>query len=48
MKTQLTKTTVRGASVALLVSAGVLLFVAGTQATTRDAASSETHWSGEN
>ena len=32
MKTKLIKTTVRGASVALLVSAGLLLLVAGTQA----------------
>src|SRR6476646_10118019 len=31
MKTKLMKTTVRGASVALLVSAGLLLFAAGTQ-----------------
>jgi hypothetical protein len=31
MKTKLIKTTVRGASVALLVSAGLLLLVAGTQ-----------------
>jgi hypothetical protein len=31
MKTKLVKTTVRGASVALLVSAGMLLLVAGTQ-----------------
>ena len=35
MKTKLMKTTVRGASVALLVSAGLLLFVAGTQGSDR-------------